>query len=61
MRAAARATTARLPITADVHTVHLFQGSDAPDAWHSVTELPLGEGQRIGRWRVVEPFAVIAE
>ncbi|MEO7195640.1 MAG: 2'-5' RNA ligase family protein [Pseudonocardiaceae bacterium] len=42
MRAAARATTARLPITAGVHTVHLFQGSDAPGAWHSVAELPLG-------------------
>jgi hypothetical protein len=42
MRAAARATTARLPINAGVQVVHLFQGSDAPGAWRSVAELPLG-------------------
>jgi 2'-5' RNA ligase superfamily len=42
MRAAARATSAQLPIKAAVRTVHLFQGSDAPGAWRRVAELPLG-------------------
>lgn len=39
MHAAARATTAWLPINADVQTVHLFQGSDAPGTWRSVAVL----------------------
>lgn len=42
MRAAALATAAWLPINASVRAVHLFQGSDAPGAWRSVAELPLG-------------------
>lgn len=42
MRAAARATSAELPIKAAVRAAHLFQGSDAPGAWHSLAELLLG-------------------
>jgi len=42
MRAAARATSARLPIKAAVRAAHLFQGSDAFGAWRRVAELPLG-------------------
>ena len=42
MSAAGRAVAARLPITAAVRAAHLFQGSDAPGAWRSVAELPLG-------------------
>jgi 2'-5' RNA ligase superfamily len=41
MRAAARAVSAQLPIATTVRAAHLFQGHDAPDAWHSVAELPL--------------------
>jgi hypothetical protein len=42
MSAAGRAVAERLPITASVGAAHLFQGSDAPGAWRSVAELPLG-------------------
>ena len=42
MSAAGRAVAARLPITASVGAAHVFQGSDAPGAWRSVAELPLG-------------------
>lgn len=42
MCVAARATSAQLPIKASVRAAHLFQGCDAPGAWHAVTELPLG-------------------
>lgn len=42
MRAAARATSTRLPIKAAVRAAQLFQGSDAPGTWRRVAELPLG-------------------
>jgi hypothetical protein len=42
MRAAAHHAMIQTPITASVSSVHLLKGTDAPDAWHSVTELPLG-------------------
>lgn len=44
MRAAARFAAARLPISASVRSVRLYQGTDAPGGWHSVAELPLGDG-----------------
>jgi hypothetical protein len=42
LSAAGAAVAARLPVTASVQVAHLFQGSDAPGAWRSVAELPLG-------------------
>jgi hypothetical protein len=42
LAAAGRAVAARLPITAAVRAAHLLQGAEAPGAWRSVAELPLG-------------------
>jgi hypothetical protein len=42
MRDAAHATSARLPVKAAVRAAHLYQGHDAPGAWRTVAELPLG-------------------
>lgn len=42
MRAAAHHAMAQIPISACVRSVYLFKGTDAPGAWHSVAELPLG-------------------
>jgi 2'-5' RNA ligase len=42
MRAAAHDVAAQLPISAAIRSVHLFKGTDAPGAWHSVAEFPLG-------------------
>ncbi|MFC5952412.1 2'-5' RNA ligase family protein [Pseudonocardia lutea] len=42
LSAAGAAVSPRLPVTASVQVAHLFQGSDAPGAWRSVAELPLG-------------------
>jgi 2'-5' RNA ligase superfamily protein len=43
LAAAGRAVADRLPITAAVRAAHLLRGRDAPGAWRSVAELPLGQ------------------
>jgi 2'-5' RNA ligase len=43
MHAAVLRATVQLPISAAIRSVHLFKGTDAPGAWHSIAELPLGD------------------
>jgi 2'-5' RNA ligase len=46
LEAAARAIEPRLPMSAEVRSAVLMQGSLQPDTWRTVADLPLGPGAR---------------